>query len=184
MVLTSKFSLCEKVGEWSCFKIFLFWIFLLIQLKLTFTNTKFKVEFYWVLPFTPGTLKWLYIHTYIHIYIYIHVHIWFCVCVFIFFAVVLVMSNCLRPHELSPARLFCPKDFPGRILERVAISFSRGFPQPRDQTHVSALASGFFTTEPPRKPMCVNIYTYMCLCIICVLYVCVCVCVCFVQKNC
>ena len=86
MVLTSKFSLCEKVGEWSCFKIFLFWIFLLIQLKLTFTNTKFKVEFYWVLPFTPGTLKWLYIHTYIHIYIYIHTctYMILCVCVYIF----------------------------------------------------------------------------------------------------
>ena len=39
-----------------------------------------------------------------------------------------------------------------RILEWVAISFSRGSPQLRDWTQVSYLASGFFTTEPPWKP--------------------------------
>ena len=39
-----------------------------------------------------------------------------------------------------------------RILEPVAISFSRGFFQPRDQTHVSCLAGRFFATEPPGKP--------------------------------
>ena len=30
------------------------------------------------------------------------------------------------------------------ILEWVAISFSRGSPGPRDQTHVSCIAGGFF----------------------------------------
>ena len=39
-----------------------------------------------------------------------------------------------------------------RILEWVAISFSRGSSWPRDKTHVSWLAGGFFTTEPPEKP--------------------------------
>ena len=42
-----------------------------------------------------------------------------------------------------------------RILEWVAISFSRGSPQPRDQTcisYVSCIAGGFFTTESPGKP--------------------------------
>ena len=42
-----------------------------------------------------------------------------------------------------------------RILGWVAISFSRGSSQPRDQTHVSCiscLAGGFFTTVPPGKP--------------------------------
>ena len=39
-----------------------------------------------------------------------------------------------------------------RILEWVAISFSRGSSQPRDQTWVSRLAGWFFTTEPPGKP--------------------------------
>ena len=40
-----------------------------------------------------------------------------------------------------------------RILEWVAISFSRGSSQPRDQTHIPCLASWFFTTEPPGKPL-------------------------------
>ena len=39
-----------------------------------------------------------------------------------------------------------------RILEWVAISFSRGSSQPRDQTLFSCLAGRVFTTEPPGKP--------------------------------
>jgi len=39
-----------------------------------------------------------------------------------------------------------------RLLEWVAISFSRGSSQPRDQTCVSCIAGGFFTAEPPEKP--------------------------------
>ena len=45
--------------------------------------------------------------------------------------------------------------FQARILELVAISFSREPSWFRDWTHVSwpsALAGGFFTTEPPGKP--------------------------------
>ena len=38
-----------------------------------------------------------------------------------------------------------------RVLEWVAISFSRGSSRPRDQTPVSCLAVCFFTTEPLRK---------------------------------
>ena len=38
-----------------------------------------------------------------------------------------------------------------RIQEWVAISFSRGSSQPRDQTHVSCIAGRFFTAEPPGK---------------------------------
>ena len=40
-----------------------------------------------------------------------------------------------------------------RILKQLAISFSRGSSQPRDRTSVSYLAGGFFTTEPPMKPL-------------------------------
>ena len=43
--------------------------------------------------------------------------------------------------------------FRARILEWVAISFSRGCSQPRDWTHVSCLAGRFFTLEPPGKPL-------------------------------
>ena len=38
-----------------------------------------------------------------------------------------------------------------RILEWVAIPFSRGSSQPRDQTQVSCIASGFFTSWAIRK---------------------------------
>ena len=36
-------------------------------------------------------------------------------------------------------------------MECIAISFSRGSSHLRDQTHVSCIAGGFFTTEPPEK---------------------------------
>ena len=40
-----------------------------------------------------------------------------------------------------------------RILEWVAVPFSRGSSQSRDQTQVSCIASGFLPAEPPGKPM-------------------------------
>ena len=39
-----------------------------------------------------------------------------------------------------------------RILEWVAISFSRGSSRPRDRIRISCLAGGFFTTESFGKP--------------------------------
>ena len=62
------------------------------------------------------------------------------------------MSDSLPPHGLQPTRLLCPWDSPGKNTRRVPISFSRGSSQPRDQTGVSCIAGGFFTTEPPEKP--------------------------------
>ena len=43
--------------------------------------------------------------------------------------------------------------FQVRILGWGAIPFSRGSPPPRNRTQVSCIAQGFFTTEPPGKPM-------------------------------
>ena len=44
-------------------------------------------------------------------------------------------------------------EFPqARILERVAISLSRGTFQYRDQTHISCIAGRFFTTEEKDQP--------------------------------
>ena len=40
-----------------------------------------------------------------------------------------------------------------RILEWVAISFSRGSSQPRDQTQVTHIASRLLLTKPPGKPL-------------------------------
>ena len=39
-----------------------------------------------------------------------------------------------------------------RIQEWVAISFSKEYSPPRDQTCISCIAGGFFTAEPPGKP--------------------------------
>ena len=39
-----------------------------------------------------------------------------------------------------------------RILEWVASPFSRGSSWPRNRTHISCTAGGFFTTEPTEKP--------------------------------
>ena len=39
-----------------------------------------------------------------------------------------------------------------KILEWVAIFFSRGSSRPKDQTLIFCVADGFFTTEPPGKP--------------------------------
>ena len=53
-----------------------------------------------------------------------------------------------------------------RILEWVAISFSRGSAQPRNWTYIPALAGGLFTTEATREDQ-----VYMCVCV----GICVCV---------
>ena len=43
--------------------------------------------------------------------------------------------------------------FQVRILEGIAVSFSRRSSWPRDWIHVSCTARGFLTTEPPAKPI-------------------------------
>ena len=53
-----------------------------------------------------------------------------------------VMSDSLQPRGL---RLLHPWDFPGKILEWAAISFSRGSSQPRDRPRVSCVADRCFT---------------------------------------
>ena len=70
-----------------------------------------------------------------------------------------VVSDSLQYHELGPARLLCPLDFPGKntailfsraeilplFLQWVAIPFSRGSSPPRGQTWVSHIAGSLFT---------------------------------------
>ena len=52
------------------------------------------------------------------------------------------------PMDCSPSASSVHGISQARILKWVAVSFSRGSTQPRSL----ALASGFFTTEPPEKP--------------------------------
>ena len=49
-------------------------------------------------------------------------------------------------------RLLCPRDYQARILEWVAIRFSKRSSCPRDRTPISHIAGRFFTTEPAGKP--------------------------------
>ena len=50
-----------------------------------------------------------------------------------------------------PTRLLRPWDFPGKSTEWVAISFSRGSSQPRDQTQVSHIVGRCFTIWATRE---------------------------------
>jgi len=51
------------------------------------------------------------------------------------------------PMNYSPPSFSVHGIFQARILEWVAISFSRGSSQPRDQTQVSCIADRFFTSD-------------------------------------
>ena len=57
------------------------------------------------------------------------------------------------PMDCSPPGSSVHGISQARILEWVAISFSRGSSWPRDRSHVFALSGGFFTIEPPGKPL-------------------------------
>ena len=62
-----------------------------------------------------------------------------------------VVSDSCNPRDCSLPGSSVQGISQGGILEWVAIFFSRGFSWPRDCTHVSCLAGGFFTTESPGK---------------------------------
>ena len=55
------------------------------------------------------------------------------------------------PMDCSPPGSSAHEILQARILEWVAISFSRGSSQPRDQTRVSCIAGGFFTDWGTRE---------------------------------
>ena len=58
-----------------------------------------------------------------------------------------VVSDSLWPHGLYIVHGILQ----ARILEWVAVPFSRGSSQPRDRTQVSRIAGGFFTTWAIRE---------------------------------
>ena len=57
-----------------------------------------------------------------------------------------------HPLDCSPPGSSIHEVFQARILEWVAISYSRGSFQPRDRTCIPCIAGEFFTAEPPGKP--------------------------------
>ena len=66
-----------------------------------------------------------------------------------------VISDSCNLRDCSPPGFLYPWDFSAKntVLEWVAVSFFRGSSWSKDQTHVSCLADGFFTTEPLGKPI-------------------------------
>ena len=66
-------------------------------------------------------------------------------CLYVVYICVGVCEN--QPALVSDTQS-CPTvcDPMARILDWVAITFSRGSPQPRDQTQVSSIAGGFSTS--------------------------------------
>ena len=62
-----------------------------------------------------------------------------------------VVSNSLRPVDCSTPGSSVHEILQARILEWVAIPFSRGSPQSRDQTQVSPIAGKFFTVWVTRE---------------------------------
>ena len=71
-----------------------------------------------------------------------------CVCVYVSRSVV---SDSCDPMDYSPPGSFVHGILQARILEWVAISFSRGFSQPRDGTWVYWIAGSFFPIWATRK---------------------------------
>ena len=91
---------------------------------------------------------------------------------FIFIGVWLIVPLYVCAQLLSHVRLSPPGSsvheiFQARILEWVAIPFSRGSSQPRDRTQVSCIAGGFFTmffimwATRAHIYVCVYIYIYI-----------------------
>ena len=73
-----------------------------------------------------------------------------------------VTQSCLtlyNPVDCSPLGSSIHGILQARILEWVAISFSRGSSQPRDRTQVSHTTADALTSEPPGKPPDFNILT-------------------------
>ena len=96
-----------------------------------------------------------------------------CVCVCVCVRVRSVVSSSLWPHGLQAARLLCPWNLWTAICQALLSMESSGkkywsglpFPTPGDlldpgiEPESHALASGFFTTVPPGKPLFVHVQT-------------------------
>ena len=68
----------------------------------------------------------------------------------------LVAQSCQAlcdPMDCSPPGSSVHGILQARILERVAIHFSRGSSRPRDQTQVSRIEGGFFTIGATREAL-------------------------------
>ena len=73
----------------------------------------------------------------------------------------LVTSDLCNPMDYSPPGSSVQGILQARILEWIAISFSRGTSQPRDWTLVSCIAGRFFTVWVTGKSMCFTMFLHL-----------------------
>ena len=92
-------------------------------------------------------IPYTYICTWVFIYTYTHTHI---VHIHIYCMKVKVAQSCLTLCD--PMDHTVHGILQARILEWVAVPFSRGSSQPRDRTQVSHIAGDSLPAEPHRKP--------------------------------
>ena len=76
-----------------------------------------------------------------------------CVCVCVCMLIALFCPILCDPVDCSPPGPSVHEILQARILEKVAISSSRGFSPPRDQTQVSCIAGRFFTVWATRAAL-------------------------------
>ena len=72
----------------------------------------------------------------------------------------IVAQSCLTPYDPIDCILpgsYVPGIFQAKILECVAIPFSRGSSWPRDRTCVSCIAGDSLLSEPLGKPLCMQV---------------------------
>ena len=91
---------------------------------------------------------------YIYLWIDVYIHNSFCCCC----SGGKSCPTLCNPVDCSPPGSSVYGISQARILEWVAMPFSRGFSWPRDQTRVSCLPGRFFTTEPLMKS-CILVIT-------------------------
>ena len=102
---------------------------------------------------------------YYRLYIYVHtLYIYIYACIWWWFSHY-VVSHCCDRVDCSPPGSSVHGILQARILERVAISFSRGSSQPKNLTRVSCIVGRWFTNWAMREVhTCIYIYV-KCICI-------------------
>ena len=116
------------------------------------------------------------IYAYLHVCIYIYYKNNFSICVYIY-KVSEVAQSCptlCNPMDCSLPGFSVHGIFQARVLEWVAISFSRRSSLPRDWTWISCIVARPFTISTTREVLCISMYMFM--------YVCVCLCI-YTQKH-
>ena len=109
----------------------------------------------------PPSMRFSDKNTGVGCYFLLHICIYVCIYISVYKKISRpVMSDSLQSMDYSPPGSSVHGILQARILEWIAISFSRGSSSPRDWTQVSCIAGRFFTIirhEPPGKP--ISVYT-------------------------